>query len=344
MTIAEAIEAFKENLAQSYSPHTVKAYTTPLTHFADFLQTDPSTRSGRSALPPDTTPVSELTVDEALRFIPWLANTHFEGKIQPATQQLYLTAIRTFYSYVILHRLIAVDPADYERLEVEYRKARRRRERRLPKVPAESAVERLVAAARAVPPFRGDSSDDRRRELIRLRDIAILELLRYSGIRVGELVSLRRGDVNYADATMKVRGKGGKERMVPVGEIAVQAIRVYLSARQDGAQGQALETLPLFARHDRAAGDQVLSLSTWSVEKMVTRYADMAGLSAKVRITPHSLRHHFATRVLEATDNLAATQELLGHSSPVTTRVYAEVTTAKKREVHRKTFGEKSDS
>lgn len=332
MTIVEAIEAFKESLAQSYSLRTVKAYATSLTHFAAFLEA--------SALPPDTTPVSELTVDEALRFIPWLANTYFEGKIQPATQQLYLTAIRAFYSYVILHRLIAVDPADHERLEVEYRKARRRRERRLPKVPAESAVERLVAAARAVPPFRGDSADDRRRELIRLRDIAILELLRYSGIRVGELVNLRRGDVNYTDATMKVRGKGGKERMVPIGEIAVQAIRVYLSARQDGTQGHALETLPLFARHDRAAGDQVLSLSTWSVEKMVTRYADMAGLNTKVRITPHSLRHHFATRVLEATDNLAATQELLGHSSPVTTRVYAEVTTAKKKEVHRKTFGE----
>jgi len=335
-TISEAMADFKEDLVvnRGKSLRTAEAYTTALNLLAGFLTAD--------GLPPNTTDVSELTVDHALRFIPWLVTVHFQGQVRPATKSTYLTGVQAFYKYLLRHRLIEMPLADYERFNEEYGAARQVREHRLPRVPAESAVQQLLEAVRSVPPFHGNSPDDRRRELIRLRDIAMLELLRSSGMRVGELVRLRRGDLNCEEATVLVRGKGHRERVVPIGQAAMQAIRTYLTARGDGEGGTPLHTLPLFARHDRGAGHRVLPLSTNSVQNTFRQHAVAAGLyrrDEEKKITPHSLRHYFGTRMLDETGDLALVQDLLGHASPQTTRVYTEVAMSKKKRAHRKVFG-----
>jgi site-specific recombinase XerD len=332
------MDDFKEDLVvnRGKSLRTAEAYGTALNLLAEFL--------AENGLPPATEDVGKLTVDHALHFIPWLVTVHFEGQVRRATKRTYLTGVQAFYKYLLRNRLIEIPLADYERLNEEYGAARRVRERRVPRVPAESAVQRLLEAVRSVPPFHGDKPDDRRRELIRLRDIAMVELLRYSGLRVGELVGLRRGDLDYEEATVLVRGKGNRERVVPIGQVALQAIRTYLGARGDGSDGVvALHTLPLFARHDRGAGDRVLPLSTNSVQNAFRKHAAAAGLyrqdDEEKKITPHSMRHYFGTKMLDETGDLALVQDLLGHASPQTTRVYTEVAMTKKKRAHQKVFG-----
>jgi site-specific recombinase XerD len=131
-----------------------------------------------------------------------------------------------------------------------------------------------------------------------------------------------------------VTGKGRKQRLVYFDDKAWGAVNHYLKVRADGAAGRSLASLPLFARHDRGAGSRVLPISTNTVRSAITQLGQMAGLDEA--ITPHLLRHRFATRVLSATHDLAATQDLLGHAAPTTTRIYAKLTDEDTAEAHRK--------
>ena len=169
--------------------------------------------------------------------------------------------------------------------------------------------------------------------LRRLRNIALLETLRSTGARVGEVVALRRADLTYERQAAVVTGKGGKQRLIYFDDSAWGALGHYLQVRQDGASGRALASLPLFARHDLGAGSKVLPISTNTVRSVVNEFCQAAGLDEPV--TPHLFRHRFATGVLSATHDLAATQDLLGHSSPTTTRIYARLTEEDTAEAHR---------
>ncbi|HEX7587584.1 MAG TPA: tyrosine-type recombinase/integrase, partial [Anaerolineae bacterium] len=173
-------------------------------------------------------------------------------------------------------------------------------------------------------------------DLARLRNIAMLQALRASGMRVGELVGLKRDDLDHRLHTARVTGKGNKQRIVYFDDLAWNAIQAYLKARNDGARGRALYQLPLFARHDRRVSNKVVPLTTDTVRMVFNVLARDAGI--EIAMTPHSLRHAFATKVLEATGDLAVVQDMLGHSSPVTTRIYAKVSNKKMREAHHSAF------
>ena len=183
-------------------------------------------------------------------------------------------------------------------------------------------------------------------ELIRLRNIAMLETLRCSGMRVSELVSLKRGDLVREGQHAVVTGKGDKQRYVYFDDSAWAAIQTYLRARGDGGRtaGRSLGALPLFARHDKGAGRNVLGLTTNAVRHVLEVMIGLANAAADDTleqdhaITPHSFRHWFATRVLATTGDLAATQDLLGHASPATTRVYARVSAERLRAAHASVF------
>jgi len=151
-------------------------------------------------------------------------------------------------------------------------------------------------------------------------------------MRVGELIRLERGHLLYeAQGAVVKYAKGNKEREVLFSEEAWEAIQRYLRARQDGGQGKPLASLPVFARHDRGAGSPVLPLSTRSVQKMFVTLASRADILERFHLTPHTLRHFFATEFLSETGDLALTQYALGHASPTTTRIYAQT----KREDYR---------
>jgi site-specific recombinase XerD len=321
--IAEAIERFLKDLSIGQAERTVRTYATALNHFRAFL--------ADSDLPPETTPLSALTAEQALDWVRWLSG---EGSnLSQSTLTLYTIALSRFYSYLVLESLLPMPLEDFYQLQERIKAVRGRTpRRRLPKVPEEEIMARIIEAAHVAP-----TGKDEREELRRLRDIAIVEALRSSGMRVGELVALRRGDLNSEEQAAIVTGKGDKQRVVYFDDRAWRAMRTYLAARKDGGSGRPLNSLPLFARHDKRAGARILSMSTNAVGEALAALIKAAG-AVEYGVTPHSFRHYFATKVLRATGDLAVTQDMLGHASPETTRIYTKLTAEDARRAHRRAF------
>jgi site-specific recombinase XerD len=332
-TIRGAIDNFLRSLNAA---HTVQSYATPLRHFCEYL--------AGQGVDVERTPDAALTVDHAIDFVPWLRHEHFPEPDQPAkaTLQLYLTAVYRLYRS-LLKRGVTYEAADIARLEETYRDARNIRGESRPKDPKLEAVLATIQAARAVPPVSGDKIRDRNRELSRLRDIAIVETLRSTGCRVGELVSMRRGDVDWLVHSALVKGKGNKYRKVYLDGTAWAAVQAYLRARQDGGESRALARLPVFCGHGNRSGRTPSPLTTRQVSRVVQALAKAAGI-AEVGVTPHYFRHVFATRALERTENLALVQDMLGHASPATTRVYARTDETQRREGYARVWGEGEQS
>jgi site-specific recombinase XerD len=325
VTIAQAFQSYLRDLAVGQSAQTVETYSQGLARFREYLESNQC---------PVSEPVSVLTVKHALGCAQWLSETRETptGKLAKATLRTYLATLSRFYSYLLREELISLSATDLQRMREAFRNYRRGYERPLPKLPPDEAVRDLLQAARNV------RSNPRmpRLELARLRDIAMLEALRSSGMRVGELVGLKRDDIDYRQHSARVTGKGNKQRIIYFDDQAWSSIQKYIKSRGDGAKGRALYQLPLFARHDRRASTHVLPLTTDSVRLVFNKLARRAGI--EISMTPHSLRHAFATRVLEATGDLAVVQDMLGHSSPATTRIYAKVSSKRMRDAHRAAF------
>ena len=328
-TIQDGIRTFLRDLD---SPHTSQAYGTPLKHFGTYLVSQ--------EIHADRDPVSALTVDHAIGFAPWLRHDCFPDPDQPAkaTLQLYLTAVYRFYR-ALLKQGVAFRAADIARLEETYRDARNIRGEARPKDPKLEAVEAIVQAAREIQPVSGPGRRQRGRELSRLRDIAVVETLRSTGCRVGELVSMRRGDLDWMAQSALVKGKGTKYRKVYFDDRAWAALRTYLQARQDGTDQRALSRHPVFCGHGNRSGRTPSPLTTRHISRTISRLAERADI-AEVGVTPHYFRHVFATRALERTENLALVQDMLGHASPATTRVYAKTDERQRREGYARVWDE----
>ncbi len=335
-TIQQAIDSFLNNLN---TEHTMLSYRTPLKHLSVFLE--------KQGLYPDRDTVERVRVDHAIDFVPWLRHECFGEGEQPskATLQLYLTAVYRFYRS-LLKRGISFEAADIARLEETYRDARNIRGEPRPKDPKLTAIEAIIEAARAIPPVSsGDNDDgsarqsDQQRELARLRDVALTETLRSTGCRVGELVALRRGDLDWVEHSALVKGKGSKYRKVYLDDCAWQALITYLRARQDGEGSRELARLPVFCGHGNRSGKAPRPLTTRHVARIIEDLARKAGI-AEVQVTPHYFRHVFATHALDKTENLALVQDMLGHASPATTRIYAKTDERQRKEGFTRTWSE----
>ncbi len=223
------------------------------------------------------------------------------------TQNYYLIALRMFLKYLTKRGIKSLAP---ERIE-------------LAKIPqtqldliSENELERILEAPQG-------------NNLRIFRDKAILELLFSTGLRVSELCSLNRDQIIDAKSgEVSIRGKGGKVRIVFVSEKAKQAVKNYLDKRQDASEA-------LFVRSER--GDSCLTPR--SIERIIKFYAIKAGIAKKV--TPHTLRHVFATDLLSAGADLRSVQTLLGHSNITTTQIYTHITDKQLREVHKAFHGKR---
>lgn len=231
------------------------------------------------------------------------------------TQNYHLIALRSFLKFLAKedHRTLAPEKVELAKLP----------ERQVDFLDADDVATLLAA------PMGLDQA-----KRIQLRDAAILETLFSTGLRVSELVSLKREIYNPKKEEVSVRGKGGKVRVVFLSERARAAIDAYLVARTDNAPH-------VFLRHDRAAGaavtDEGVPLTPRSVERLVTRYAKLAGITKHV--SPHTLRHSYATDLLMNGADLRSVQELLGHSSITTTQLYTHVTNQQLKDVHKAFHG-----
>jgi site-specific recombinase XerD len=337
--IADSITTFVRE-SGIRSEDTARTYRAALGHFRDFLA------ASRSGVAPDSL-VADLTLDHARDFAVWLAQDYRDKDGYPLSERsraLYYIALGRFYrSLIIARKLPAVSMDDYVALRDFLGRAAAPQaeplERRLPE---DTIVAALIEAAQQPPSDLDDKMPEGRRRRLALawqRNLAIVLALQSSGVRVGELVALRRGDLDYATHGAYVTGKGKKQRFVRFSAEAWAAITAYLQERKDDSEtGVGLSGLPLFCRHDKTAGGRRLPLSTHAVRAVVEDLAGRAGIADRFNMTPHRLRHYFATRLLRETGNLALTQDALGHSSPATTRVYAETARDDLIAAHKRVF------
>lgn len=282
-----AIEQFCSYLEneRNVSQHTLAAYRSDLDQFALFLD------------PHGTLPLAEVNHLAIRRFLAHLHKGHAKSSIGRK-----LSAIRALFRYLLREGKVEKNPAELVSTP--------KKEKRLPFHLNIDQVEALVEAPRG-----GD--------LLSLRDRAVLETLYSCGLRVSELTAMNVGDLDLPGALARVLGKGGKERIVPVGSCARDALAAYLEER---GNPQPSEPLILNARGGR--------LTRRSVARIVD--AHMLLIAAMRKVSPHTLRHTFATHLLEGGADLRAIQELLGHASLSTTQKYTHVSIDKLMEVYDK--------
>jgi len=218
-----------------------------------------------------------------------------------------LAAIKSFYQYLVREKYIDKDPA----ANVESPKL----EKKLPKILTISEVEELLKQPNVSTPNG-------------IRDKAMLELLYATGIRVSELISLNISDVNLDMGYVKCFGKGSKERIVPLGSIAAKCVQEYLNKGRPKLV-RTYDEPALFVNHH---GNRLTRQGFW---KIIKKYAQEANINKP--ITPHTLRHSFATHLLENGADLRSVQEMLGHADISTTQIYTHITKSHLKEVYDKT-------
>lgn len=219
----------------------------------------------------------------------------------------HLASIRSFHQFLLREKIAAQDPT----VHIETPQF----ERTLPKVLSVEEVEALLAAPQTDTPFG-------------LRDKAMLELLYATGMRVSELVQLNLSDVHLTMGFVRCYGKGRKERIVPIGRMAIEALAHYLErGRPQLVNPRRRATEALFLNH---YGQRLTRQGFW---KILKRLAKEAGIEKE--LTPHTLRHSFATHLLENGADLRAVQELLGHADISTTQMYTHVTKTRLKDVYK---------
>jgi integrase/recombinase XerC len=258
------------------SPHTATNYARDLRAFAEFME--------RGSL-------ADLRKVDSQHVRVFAARAH-AGGLSPRSVQRRLSAVRGFFNYLLRERVVTSNPA----LEIRAPKAARR----LPGTLDVDQINQLLD----VPP----------EDALAMRDKAIMELFYSSGLRLDELVGLDMAQLDLADRTVRVLGKGRKTRIVPVGRKADEALRVWLRER------------PALAGHDETAlfvGRNGARLKHRAIQLRIAHWARRKGLPTHVH--PHLFRHSFATHLLESSKDLRGVQELLGHADISTTQIYTHL-------------------
>jgi integrase/recombinase XerC len=268
---------------------TIKSYREDLTSLADYL----NQAYGREPDPAEVTPIDLRGYVSAL---------HEAGYAKTSVARR-LASLRTFYKFAQREGLADSNPAKPLRNP--------RRDRKLPHFLSSDEIGKLLDAPPAT-------------KTMGLRDRAILETMYSAGLRVSEAVGVNDSDLDLAEGLVRVRGKGRRERLAPIGTFAAKALNRWLSARHTTpatpTRRASEGSIPVFTnRFGRR-------LTTRSVARMLLKYLKLTGLD--LRTTPHTLRHSFATHLLDRGADIRSVQELLGHKSLVTTQIYTHVSTA----------------
>jgi len=300
MTLQEALTEFSQHLKyeRNMSPHTLRNYESDLEQFRQFL----FGIEKRDDIPVEQ--IDRLTIRE------WMAILHTAGK-KKASIARKLASLRTLFQFLIREGKLESNPAKMV--------ATPKIERKLPNhLSMEDAV-RLIETP--------DANTDLGR-----RDRAILEFLYATGIRVGELVNIDLTDIDLRERMVRVLGKRRKERIVPFHEHALQALMHYLTE----SRPVFLNNSPFTVRDDKACflNYQGTRITTRSVGRMIDKYIKQCADVHK--ISPHSLRHTFATHMLDSGADLRDIQELLGHARLSTTQIYTQVSMEKMIDVYSK--------
>ncbi len=248
----------------------------------------------------------KLQRDDFRGFVRFLGRNN----LSRAAVQLRFSALRTFYKFLIRHGAAETSPIKNLSLP--------KPEKRLPKFLTKQQMEALLVAPFELLKIQKEKKVGRPvSQIAALRDVAVLETIYSCGLRVSELCGLRVDDVDWSEQIMRVRGKGKKERLVPVGKPALMAIQDYWNTFKQPPGGAS----PIFFTETKKRAP----LSPLQLSRRLKKYLSIAGLDPS--LTPHKLRHSYATHLLDAGADLRSVQELLGHAHLITTQVYTHVTT-----------------
>ncbi|MFH1110112.1 MAG: site-specific tyrosine recombinase/integron integrase [Planctomycetota bacterium] len=309
-----------------FSPHTAKCYSADLAQFSAFLMGDTAAAAGRQNFA-GAAPVSRISASgpAAGGGTAVLAEPQLQQKLRDAdTEQIKLflaflgtqnyskstvarklATLRSFYKFCLRRGYVKAHPLATIRTP--------KQEKRLPKFLELEQITKLLSTP-------DDST------LLGARDRAMLEVLFSTGVRVSELVDLNFADLDFEGQAVRVRGKGKKQRTSPIGPTALAAIQKYLQLRRADARSTNFDQSALFVnKHGQR-------LSTRSVRRKLDKYLAECGLDPT--ISPHTLRHSFATHMLNRGADLRSVQELLGHQSLSTTQVYTHLTTPRLKAVY----------
>lgn len=281
------VEAFLNFLTteKGASEHTTKNYAIDLREFVKFV--------GEKPLP-------ELTYLDIRAFLAFLKT----GEFSKSSISRKLACLRSFFKYLARENILTQNPAAGI--------ATPKKEKKLPSFMNPDEITKLLEA-----PSKNCWEEK--------RDKAILEMLYSSGLRVSELAGLNHDDLDFFGGLVRVRGKGKKERIVPVGQTALNSLRAYLDMKAPKEVANALKK-PLFISR---VGSR---LSDRSVRRMILKYVKRTGLGKE--ISPHTFRHSFATHMLDRGADLRSVQELLGHANLSTTQIYTHVTTQRLKDAY----------
>ncbi len=303
-----------------FSEHTAKCYGADLVQFGGFLigredssltdeaisLTHPEGVSATAVATQTGAKVDQLLLSVEVNTVRGYLAFLNEKQYSRATVARKLGTLRSFYKFLVKRNRLSSNPLMAVRTP--------KQEKKLPRFLEYEEVKRLLET----PPMDN---------WLGARDRAILETLYSTGIRVSELVALNMEDIDFLGEVVRVRGKGKKERIAPISSSALQIIQHYMEFRNKRAQSNTnFDSKVLFVNKHGGR------LSTRSVRRKMDKYLKMAGLDPE--ISPHTLRHSFATHMLNNGADLRSVQELLGHQSLSTTQIYTHLTTSKIKEVY----------
>lgn len=269
------------------SRNTVQSYTRDLEKFSEYA------KKIRKDLP-------NITREDITSFLMYLKDV----ELSPSSIARNLAALKTFWKFLVSEQITRENVASVVETPKTWKK--------IPDVLNREEVLKLLET----PPNKG---------WMGIRDRAILELMYASGLRVSEVVELKKVSVNLESGFVKCTGKGGKERIVPLGKAAGKALSRYLNVVRDKLSKKTADDHLFLSKLGR-------KISRQSLWKMIQKYTQKAGI--KKHITPHTLRHSFATHLLEGGAELRGVQEMLGHADISTTQVYTHINKEKLKQVH----------
>jgi len=304
---SQTIQEFASYLRHErhFSPYTGRCYEADLRQYVEYLTQQRGDNGQGSSVDPQIIAADAMVIRGFL--------TYLDGfGYSPATIARKIATLRSFYKWQHKRGTVAANPMLLIRTP--------KQAKRLPKAISVEQIDKLL------------SMPDNR-DTLGARDRAILETLYSTGVRVSELVDLNRSDVDMDEQTMRVRGKGKKERIVPLGTHALAAVRHYMTLLEPDPRFNALRqaslidpNLPLFVNKSGSR------LSSRSVRRKLDKYLTLSGLDPT--ISPHTLRHSFATHLLDNGADLRSVQELLGHQSLSTTQIYTHLSSMRMRQAY----------
>jgi integrase/recombinase XerC len=300
--VENATRAFGAHIEieRNFSPHTKRSYLSDLRQFQDFLSEN--NISAKEDGDDRVIHIDQTTIRAFLAFL-------YRKKIKKVTISRKISSLRAFFKYLLREGRVKNNPAEMIQT---------------PKV--EKYLPTFLSVDEAFSLTGIEFKDD----VFGLRDRATIELFYSSGIRVSELTGLNVDDIDWNSSLVKIRGKGKKERIIPVGEPALEALKSYVQKRDELLKKNLTNDIntPLFLNK---SGTRI---TTRSVGRLLDKYVSLSGINKK--IGPHVLRHTFATHLMDGGADLRVIQELLGHESLSTTQKYTSTSVSRLMEVYDK--------